>query len=694
MNKNTSIDVKKLLDTATLNINNSQNKIEINSITEELICSVVNSEFASLWIFDEENASLIRERSSTHVKEVSMLEQRGVLAKSFLTLTGGIYNYLSSEKEYHLSTDNPDDIKMKSKIILPMMEDDELIGIVTAYCSVKKSKKFSKNDMDILETLLPFLMNIIYKLRPNIKDHHTQRVYIGERLSKDSHTIVKKIEQIKAEEKATKAPSQVLDFVAKNVHDIRTPANSLQGFLELLEEELDNPRLLDYIKNAKQSAIYINDLTTSILDNISEQRERKISKVEVIDTFAFFGNIASNFSANMSQKNIHFNVYIDPLLSKEIILEYIPLKRVLMNLLSNAYKFTPSHKHITFSISKNTQSDILDICIQDTGIGIAKEQQAKILEPYTQANEQTKVEYGGTGLGLCICANYIEELGGKLCIESVIGEGSTFFFSLPFTLPSKSETYPTLSNIGLNIQILSSPANNFSLQNLNKSIQNMGIKEADILLIEEPNAIRSTSTHLICFQNKLNKETVNICKEKNINLLVIEEAFLSLINQENDNLNIVSQYTFYARKVYQFLINRSRLKVLVVDDDMINIKLIKAMLGDKFAQIDIARDGEEGLQMLEEASENKESLYALVYLDQQMPKLKGTEVISKFRKVEKAKNLPAIFAVSISGEIHSMNQNDKIFDIYLGKPFDKKKIKSSFKQAFDKSAVNSIEYTI
>ncbi len=162
----------------------------------------------------------------------------------------------------------------------------------------------------------------------------------------------------------------MLGFLSTTVHDIRTPANTLYGFLELLEEQLDNPRLLKYVLNAKESAQFINELTTSILDRVSGQKERRSGKKEQISPTKFFADIAESFSSNMFGKKISFNIYIDPLLAKEIVVSTLELKRVIMNLIGNAYKFTPSRGIIDFSVRYDSEKKTIYIvrewCLFDT----------------------------------------------------------------------------------------------------------------------------------------------------------------------------------------------------------------------------------------------------------------------------------------------------------------------------------------
>jgi signal transduction histidine kinase/ActR/RegA family two-component response regulator len=685
MGKIDAAELKDLLDDTTRKMNSSNDNIAINTIVEHLIVNALDSEFASLWAFDESKALLLRERSGDSVREISMLDQRGVLAKCFLTLNGGIYNYLASEKEYRPATDNPDEIRMKSKLIVPLLEDERLVGMVTAYSSVQKIKNFDEDDMELLETMAPFLINVIYRMHPEMKEDDPQRVYIGERLLQESQSVVKKVEEIEETKKSTDTPETSLTFLSNTVHDIRTPANTLYVFLELLEDQIENPRLLQYIQNAKESAQFINELTTSILDRVSSQRERSQSKPVKVSPTKFFADIAEVFSANMFNKNIDFSIYIDPLLPKEIVVEEMMLKRVIMNLIGNAYKFTPSNKTIVFFVQYEPSSQRILISVKDTGIGIAEEKQSEIFKAFAQAEDDTSVNYGGTGLGLAISAQYVKDLGGELKLKSELDVGSTFYFNIPIQVTDQTETFKPMKSKNIHIGMLMDNQNVFTGKNLKQYFLSMGVDDENINPIKSISKIPKNITHLICFQNKFDDDVVAFTQEKNIKLLVVEEAFLSLIKgKDESHFPIISQYGYYANTIHTFISNNPQIKVLIVDDDRINVQLIKAMLEEEFCQIETAMDGEMALNMLK-TSVKEEDPYSLVYLDKHMPILSGTEVINEFRQFEKKKNVSPVFAVSISGDSVEEKQKNKHFDMYVGKPFNKKEIKETLKQAVNRN---------
>ena len=681
MKKIDTIELKDFLDDATQKIKLSNDNMLTNTIVENLIVSVMDSEFASLWIFDESNATLIRERDDESVRELSMLSQRGVLAKSFLTLSSGIYNYLASEKEYLPAADNPDEIRMKSKIIVPLIDGERLVGIATAYSSIMKIKNFDEDDMELLESMAPFLINVIYRMRPEMEADDFERVIIGERLIEASHDIVEKVEEIQQVQQTTEAVDETLSFLSNTVHDIRTPANTLYGFLELLEDQLDNPRLLQYVHNAKESAQFINDLTTSILDRASSQRERTKTKPVQISPAKFFANIAESFSANMFNKEIAFNIYIDPLIAKEIVVEDIMLKRVIMNLVNNAYKFTPSKKTIDFSVQYDADKKRLHISVKDTGIGIPKDKQQEIFKAFAQAEDDTNAKYGGTGLGLAISSQYVKDLGGELKLQSKLDAGSVFYFDIPVEVIDKREAFKPVKNSHVHLGILLNDQNVFSGKNISRYLQKMGIAKERISPVKAIRNLPEKITHLICYQHQLNDDVIAFAQKKKIELLVVEELFLSLLEAEtNDSFSVMSQYGYYANILYEFVSNRVATKVLVVDDDQINVQLLRAILEEEFCHVESASDGEAALDMLKRAIKEEEP-YSLLYLDQYMPKLTGIEVIEKLRTFEKKKNANPVYAVSITGDGATKEQKSKHFNTYVGKPFNRKVIKETLQES-------------
>ena len=654
------IAISKKIDAAS-------NNREINTILQNLVISSLDAEFSSIWFYDESQFILKREREEGDVREIDLSQKKGIIYKCFMTQKSSVYNYLASDKEYVASIDNPDTIKIKSKIMLPLVDNGTFVGIVTAYNSINKNKKFNKEDIKILEALSPYLIEALYK------------IYIPEKTNKQTKQIesqavdsIQKIEEL-AEKKDN--ADDILTFVSSFVHDIRTPANTLYGFLDLLEDQIEDKRLKSYLSNAKESAAFINEMTTSVLDLVSNHKESAQSLLEEVDTVKFFSSIAKSFSSNMYSKHISFNIYIDPLLPKTIEIDTLKMKRVVLNLLGNAYKFTPNNKTIEYVVRYIPSSNKIAISVEDTGIGIAKAKQKDIFEAFKQASDTTALNYGGTGLGLFISAQYVEKMGGKLHLSSVVDEGSKFSFELPLKIVDKESSFNLVENKTTQVAIVMDKKNSFSANNIARYIARMGINKESIKPYKDVTSVDGSIEHIIVFQNKIDYVELHKITKNHKKVLIVEEEMFSI---EQDALcetcDVISKYEYIADELYEFVNTQKKPKVLVADDDEISVLLIQNILEDEFCEVFVARNGKEALDLIIESHKNN-TPFSLVYIDNEMPMMNGIEVIKKVREYEVDNNLAGIYAVSTSGNAIHDEQDRDLFNLVVGKPFKKDDIK-------------------
>jgi signal transduction histidine kinase/ActR/RegA family two-component response regulator len=665
----------KEIEKFTQELKNCTTAIEINSVTEKLVTSLVDAEFSSIWHYNAHKFVLRRERPSNYTRELSLHVKKGIIYKCFMTKKSELYNYLASDRDYVAEIDNPDNIKIKSKVMVPLMDGDTFVGIVTAYNSIKHNKKFSKRDVETLQKISPYIINAIYKMhRP-----------LSEVTLDVPQEEIQKIESTKTVEK-TETPDETLTFVANFVHDIRTPANSLYGFLDLLEGQIKDERLKEYVVNAKESASFINELTTSVLNMVATHKESSVSNVQEIDSIHFFATIAKSFASNMSSKNIDFNIYIDPMLPKSIILDSLKMKRVILNLIGNAYKFTAKGKSIEFSVKYVTKTNRIVLYVKDTGIGIPKEKQETIFEAFKQAEDTTALDFGGTGLGLFISAKYVKELGGTLALISEVEKGSTFSFDIPANIVEEEPSYAPIKNNALKIAILMDAKNNFTANNIARHIVRMGLNKEQIVPVSSYNEVDSSFSHIIVFQHKLDPQAQQTLAQRGVKGLLVEEEFLS-VDKETlcDICDVISKYGFIANKVYRFLQLKKQPKVLIVDDDPISVVLIETILENEFCTCEVARDGKEALENLLQSYENKEP-YDVVYIDNNMPHMNGNEVMKRLREYEQEHNISPVYTVSTSGDINMQPEIQALYNVQLGKPFKKEHIREAL-NSFKKQGV-------
>ena len=470
----------------------------------------------------------------------------------------------------------------------------------------------------------------------------------------------------------------MLNNISNVVHDIRTPTNGLLGFLEILEEHMTDEKLKSYINHAKESAQFINELTTTLLDARTDPDILNKTDMKMIATNKFFADIAEIFSANMYQKNISYNIFIDPLLPKEFKVNHHKLKRIIMNLIGNAVKFTPEYGCVEFSVRYKQKEKKLHIYIKDSGIGIAKEKQSQIFEAFKQAEESTKKLYGGTGLGLSICAAYVHEMGGKLLVHSELNKGSTFYFDLPMEMKDYALKFNQIKEKNLHINILMNKKNLHVANHILRYLVKLGVNVDQVESINSTKQLTEDTTHLIVFQNQLDNSTLKQLLERPFKTLMVEEEFLSLSQIHYGFTPYISQYQFYGEELYSFISSHNIPRVLIVEDDQISILLIKTILENEYCQIDVAKNGVEGLEMLLEALQTKKA-YNIVFSDYQMPYANGIDMLRQYKEQEKLFTAFKTKAVLISGDKLEI-QGKNIFDIAVNKPFQKKEILDIFKE--------------
>ncbi len=237
------------------------------------------------------------------------------------------------------------------------------------------------------------------------------------------------VEARKAAETATQAKSL---FLANMSHEIRTPMNAIIGFGELLEDESLTAEQHNYVRSICLSSEHLLNLINDILDF----SKIEAGKMQVHITDCALGELVDTVESMIApaaeKKNIDFAINEKGPLPAMIRSDCNRLRQCLINLANNAVKFTDQgHVHVNISVEKRDENDFLRFDIEDTGVGIAKEQQQKIFEAFDQADTTRTRNHTGTGLGLSITQQLAKLMGGEVKIESEPGQGSTFSLIIP-----------------------------------------------------------------------------------------------------------------------------------------------------------------------------------------------------------------------------------------------------------------------
>ena len=226
-------------------------------------------------------------------------------------------------------------------------------------------------------------------------------------------------------------------FLANTSHEIRTPLNGLLGLGRLAQQpDIGDEQRRDYLNQMMDSAESLSGLISDILDLSKIEAGRLTLETQPFSLRELLASIRLAYLTLAQARGLTFAVEIDPALPSWVFGDPLRTRQILSNYLTNALKFT-SHGGITVrvrALSRNSQGSAgewVRVEVSDTGSGIAAEQQARLFQPFTQADESTTRRFGGTGLGLSICRELAELMGGEVGVCSTPGEGSTFWAELP-----------------------------------------------------------------------------------------------------------------------------------------------------------------------------------------------------------------------------------------------------------------------
>ena len=294
--------------------------------------------------------------------------------------------------------------EFRSILAVPMLHDGKPIGAITV--AGPEARPFPDKQIELLKTFADQAVIAIENVRlfSEIQDK-TQQLEIANRHKSE--------------------------FLANMSHELRTPLNAVIGFSEVLIEKMFgeiNPKQEEYLQDILSSGKHLLSLINDILDLSKIEAGRMELEAQPFDLPAALDNALTLIKERAARNSIGLEVHVDPRIG-EILADERKVKQVLLNLLSNAVKFTPEGGKIIMSAVMNGEA--VAVSVADTGIGIAAEDQETVFEEFRQVGTDYARKREGTGLGLALARRLVELHGGKLSLQSELGKGSTFTFTIP-----------------------------------------------------------------------------------------------------------------------------------------------------------------------------------------------------------------------------------------------------------------------
>ncbi|MGR3179759.1 MAG: ATP-binding response regulator [Candidatus Anammoxibacter sp.] len=445
--------------------------------------------------------------------------------------------------------------KLKSLLSMAIVNRGRLIGILYLENNLAKGV-FTDDRLELLKILsaqvaVSIENALFYSTLENKVKERTEELIV----SRDNERHFRQ-----AAESATRAKST---FLANMSHEIRTPLTSIVGFSQILLKESKEHVLPDdfkqFLQIIKESGENLSELINNILDLSKIEAGKTTLAMENLNLKLLFQGIFHVNKAQAIKKNINFTYTYDPDLPEIIYSDRTKLNQILMNLASNAIKFTPEEKAVNLKAVR--EKDVIVFEVEDQGIGIAPDRQESIFEAFEQAETSTTKLYGGTGLGLSIAKSMVKLLKGEISLKSEEGKGTVFIVKIP--------------------------------------------------LIE--------SDEKLTVKKEINWDDIKFLKDN---------------------------------------------KVLIVEDNVMNQQMIRALFKELGLEVDIASDGKAGIEMAINLKPD------LIIMDMHMPKMDGLETTRRLHRQPECKDIPIIFLSADALGDRQKEAKEEGIDDYLTKPIN------------------------
>ncbi|MDP9081717.1 MAG: response regulator [Bacteroidota bacterium] len=546
-------------------------------------------------------------------------------------------------------------------------------------------------------------------------DDITQQYLYDENLKQLNIQLVEKSKVADAQNKAKS------EFLANMSHEIRTPMNGVIGMTSLLRNTELDPEQVDFVESIRISADALLEIINEILD-FSKIESGKMELEE--HPFLVHKIIEETYDLmtfKAQEKDLDLLYQIDPEVPMEIIGDMTRMRQIIVNLVGNAIKFTDSGEILTSIKLANKEGDNyeLEFAVKDSGIGIPKDKMHKLFSSFSQVDSSTTRKYGGTGLGLAISARLVEKMEGHIWVESEVGTGTTFKFTVKVKADTRVKEYKTIvvpkDLVGKSVLIIDDNVTNLRIlkghceywgmladtfasgregidamakHNYNIVVVDMQMPEITGLdVAKQIDKKYGNKVPMVLFSSagyfppsrKDDLKLFAAVVDKPIKPASFYKMLVDKLSHQAGKLQLIE--TKVTDSVLTEL--KNDIRILVAEDNLINQKIVSKTFKNMGYTCDIVSNGLEVLSSLQRQP------YDIVLMDVHMPEMDGLQATKRIIE-DYNEHRPIIIAMT-AGAYEQDKQKclDAGMDDYIVKPFDFDSFNAKFN--FWKVRINAIK---